>query len=142
MNLDYLVKFAGAYRPAVEDGYLQLAFKLLGNACDQEAGAILPLEQDYLRLLLRLNIRLPDRLNFAVKLLGERRRREFCSELEERLSSFPQLDNILYYIAPPLSRAKEERIELICKAYLDEHLDLETVAGLAHEFPCLRKYHL
>jgi hypothetical protein len=36
VNMDYLVKFAGAYKPVVEDGYLQLAFKLLGNSHDQE----------------------------------------------------------------------------------------------------------
>lgn len=68
LNLDYLVKFAGTYRPAVEDGYLQLAFKLLGNTYDQEG--LVPPEHDYLRLLLRLDLRLPDRLNFAVRLLG------------------------------------------------------------------------
>lgn len=50
------------------------------------------------------------------------------------------MDNILYYTAPPLTKAKEERIELICKAYLDQYLDLETIAGLAQEFPSLRKY--
>ena len=81
VNLEYLVKFAGAYRPAVKDGYLQLVFKLLGNACDQEGG-IVPADQDYLQLLLQLDLRLSDRLNFAAKLLGERRRREFCEKLE------------------------------------------------------------
>jgi hypothetical protein len=89
-----------------------------------------------------LDIRLPDRLNFAAKLLGERRRREFCTELEEKLSAFPRLDNILYYLSPPFAKAKEERIELICRAYLDQYLDLQTVAGLAYEFPFLRKYYL
>jgi hypothetical protein len=34
-----------------------------------------------MRLLLKLDIRLSDRLNFAAKLLGERRRREFYGEL-------------------------------------------------------------
>lgn len=79
-NFDYLVKFAGTYRPSVQDGYLQLAFRLLGNSCDQE-GASLSQEHDYLRLLLRLDLRLSDRLNFAARLLGERRRRELCGEL-------------------------------------------------------------
>lgn len=69
LNLDYLVKFAGSYRPTVEDGYLQLAFKLLGNSYDQEAG-IVPPEHDLLRVLQRLDLRLSDRLNFAVRLLG------------------------------------------------------------------------
>ena len=76
VNLDYLVKFAGAYRPVVEDGYLQRAFKLLGNSYDQEGtNTSPPYDQDYLKLLLRLDLKLSDRLNFAAKLLGERRRR-------------------------------------------------------------------
>jgi hypothetical protein len=47
------------------------------------------------------------------------------------LAAFPRLDNILYYIVPPIGRGRDERIELICREYLDEQLDLETVAGLA-----------
>jgi hypothetical protein len=36
VNLDYLIKFAGSYKPTTDDNYLQLAFKILGNNLDQE----------------------------------------------------------------------------------------------------------
>jgi hypothetical protein len=60
-----------------------------------------------MNIFLNLDVKLPDRLNFATKLLGEKKRKEFCYALEERLCNFAGLDNILFYLS---SKGREEKI--------------------------------
>lgn len=74
VNLNYLVKFAGSYHSTIEDNYIKLAFKILGNSLDQEL-SIASEEQDFMKIMLNLDINLSDRLNFATKLLGDKKKR-------------------------------------------------------------------
>lgn len=50
-----------------DDDYIKLIFILLGNQYNQEDTA--PNHSDYSRVLLELDLKLGDRLNFATKLL-------------------------------------------------------------------------
>jgi hypothetical protein len=59
--------------------------------------------------LAHLNLKISDRLNFASKLLPEKKRKIFCAELDSNLAKFPRLENILYYL-PATSKAREKKI--------------------------------
>jgi hypothetical protein len=97
MNLEYLVNFAAKYHVKEGDDYITLAFRLMGNLIDQNE-PILDYNKDYAKILTKLDLKLSDRLNFATKLLPEKKRKLFCTELEDTLFTFPSLDNILYYL--------------------------------------------
>lgn len=70
-----------------------------------------------------LDLKLTDRINFAIKLLNNKKKKKLCQALEERLCLFPSLDNIIFY-TEPMNKQKEKRIEEICRLYLDEYGDL------------------
>jgi hypothetical protein len=80
MNLDYLIIFASRYQATQGNDYIKLAFHLLGNSVDQDETLIDP-QKDYSKILAKLNLKIYDRLNFATKLLPEKKRKAFCSEL-------------------------------------------------------------
>lgn len=98
MNLDYLVNFAARYEVTSKDDYIVLAFRLLGNSLDQDESITDP-SKDYSKILVNLNLKIYDRLNFAIKLLPEKKRKPFCNDLDQALTSFPSLDNILFYLS-------------------------------------------
>lgn len=68
MNLDYLVNFASRFEVKSKDDYIVLAFHLLGNSCDQDE-AVTDDSKDYSKILLNLNLKIYDRINFAMRLL-------------------------------------------------------------------------
>lgn len=117
MNLDYLTTFASRYEVTQSDDYVKLAFHILSNSMDQDDTVSDPLK-DFSKILIKLNLKIYDRLNFATKLLPEKKRKAFCSELEQALTTFPCLDNILFYLNSP-PKVREDKIEQICRAYLD-----------------------
>lgn len=109
MNLEYMVKFASKYKVSNKaDDYIVLAFKILGNLIDQNELHPYP-DKEYTKILANLNLKINDRLNFASKLLPEKKRKIFCNELDLNLTRFPRLENILYYL-PAISKAREKKI--------------------------------
>lgn len=68
MNLDYLINFAARYEVISKDDYIVLAFRLLGNSLDQDEVVADP-AKDYSKILVNLNLKIYDRINFAIKLL-------------------------------------------------------------------------
>ena len=78
MNLDYLANFASRFKVRNGDDYLVLAFKILGNVVDQsELHA--DGEKEFGKILANLNLKLYDRINFATKLLPEKKIKFFCN---------------------------------------------------------------
>ena len=87
--MDFLGKFVRNYDYSNSENYGKLIFSFLSNNSDMDLANC---EEDiYYNLLLKLDLRLEDRLNFATKLLPHQKRRSFNIQLEKNLSSFSRL---------------------------------------------------
>ena len=52
------------------------------------------------------------------------------------------MDNILFYSVSNMTRERQKKVEKICRSYIDEYCDIETIAYLSYEFPFLKNYYL